>query len=92
MQHIAPHMLREIQLHLSINFERMIRDQANQIEQLQYNAKLNEKEVTFITGQIGSLKLEPNTEECPGPSTKMNGIKNKDIVLTGGHVTLQMLM
>lgn len=77
MQHIAPHMLREIQSLLFIRFESMIRDQANKIEQLQYHAKLNEKEVTFITGQIGSLKLEPNTEECPGPSTKMNGIKEQ---------------
>lgn len=77
MQHIAPHMLREIQSLLFISFESMIRDQANKIEQLQYHAKLNKKEVTFITGQIGSLKLEPNTEECPGPSTETNEVGKK---------------
>lgn len=70
VQHIESHMLREIESHnLSISFERMIRDQANQIEQLQYQAKLNEKGVELITNTIKCLELES--------STKMNGIKEQ---------------
>ncbi|QJT93942.1 ankyrin repeat domain-containing protein [Wolbachia endosymbiont of Diaphorina citri] len=65
VQHIASYMLREIKSRLSISFEFMIRDQANQIEQLQYNAKLNEKRVAFITDQIKCMKLGTNTKACP---------------------------
>ncbi|MHC3898274.1 UNVERIFIED_CONTAM: ankyrin repeat domain-containing protein [Wolbachia endosymbiont of Nasonia longicornis] len=57
VQHIASYMLREIELHPSISFEFMIRDQANQIEQLQYNDKLNEKRVAFITDHIKCVQL-----------------------------------
>ncbi|OCA05849.1 ankyrin repeat domain-containing protein [Wolbachia endosymbiont of Trichogramma pretiosum] len=74
VQHIASHMLREIELHLSINFERMIRDQANQIEQLQYNAKLNEKGVELITDRIKCVQLGTNTKVYP---TEMDGIKEQ---------------
>jgi len=65
VQHIASYMLREIKSRLSISFEFMIRDQANQIEQLQYNAKLNEKRVAFITDQIKCMQLGTNTKACP---------------------------
>ncbi|WP_353280516.1 ankyrin repeat domain-containing protein [Wolbachia endosymbiont (group B) of Cyclophora punctaria] len=74
VQHIASHMLREIELHLSINFERMIRDQANQIEQLQYNAKLNEKGVALITDRIKCVQLGTNTKACPA---EMDGVKEQ---------------
>ncbi|WP_245970094.1 ankyrin repeat domain-containing protein [Wolbachia endosymbiont of Bemisia tabaci] len=66
MQHTAPHMSRRIESPLlPINFKFMIRDQANQIEQLQYNAKLNEKRVAFITDQIKCMQLGTNTKACP---------------------------
>ncbi|WP_419215028.1 ankyrin repeat domain-containing protein [Wolbachia endosymbiont of Rhagoletis cingulata] len=65
VQHIASYMLREIKSRLSISFEFMIRDQANKIEQLQYNAKLNEKRVAFITDQIKCMQLGTNTKACP---------------------------
>ncbi|WP_241654124.1 ankyrin repeat domain-containing protein [Wolbachia endosymbiont of Laodelphax striatellus] len=66
MQHTAPHMLRRIESPLlPINFKFMIRGQANQIEQLQYNAKLNEKRVAFITDQIKCMQLGTNTKACP---------------------------
>ncbi|WP_343288923.1 ankyrin repeat domain-containing protein [Wolbachia endosymbiont of Encarsia formosa] len=65
VQHIASYMLREIKSRLSISFEFMIRDQANQIEQLKYNAKLNEKRVAFITDQIKCMQLGTNTKACP---------------------------
>ncbi len=75
VQHIESHMLREIESHnLSISFERMIRDQANQIEQLQYNAKLNEKGVAFITDHIKCVQLETNTKAC---SAEMDGVKEQ---------------
>lgn len=74
VQHIASYMLREIELHLSISFEFMIRDQANQIEQLQYNAKLNEKGVTLIANGIKRIKLGSNTEACPA---EMDGVKEQ---------------
>ncbi|WP_353287495.1 ankyrin repeat domain-containing protein [Wolbachia endosymbiont (group B) of Gerris lacustris] len=74
VQHIASHILREIELHPSINFERMIRDQANQIEQLQYNAKLNEKRVALITDLIKCLQLRTNTKACPA---EMDGVKEQ---------------
>ncbi|WP_341810978.1 MULTISPECIES: ankyrin repeat domain-containing protein [unclassified Wolbachia] len=74
VQHIASHMLREIELHLSISFEFMIRDQANQIEQLQYNAKLNEKGVVLITDPIKCMQLGTNTKACPA---EMDGVKEQ---------------
>lgn len=76
MQHIAPHMLREIQLHLSITFESMIRYQANQIEQLQYQAKLNEKRVALITDHIKCMQLGANTKACPA---EMDGVKEQTL-------------
>ncbi|WP_246038530.1 ankyrin repeat domain-containing protein [Wolbachia endosymbiont of Leptopilina clavipes] len=75
VQHIESHMLREIESHnLSISFERMIRDQANQIEQLQYNAKLNGKEVALITDRIKCVQLGTNTKACPD---EMDGVKEQ---------------
>lgn len=74
VQHIASYMLREIELHPSISFEFMIRDQANQIEQLQYNAKLNEKRVAFITDRIKCVQLGTNTKAC---SAEMDGVKEQ---------------
>uniref|UniRef100_A0A3B0J731 Uncharacterized protein n=1 Tax=Wolbachia endosymbiont of Aleurodicus dispersus TaxID=1288877 RepID=A0A3B0J731_9RICK len=76
MQHIAPHMLREIQLHLPITFESMIRYQANQIEQLQYQAKLNEKRVALITDHIKCMQLGANTKACPA---EMDGVKEQTL-------------
>lgn len=61
-----------IELHLSISFEFMIRDQANQIEQLQHNAKLNEKGVTSLANGIERIKLGSNTEACPA---EIDGVK-----------------
>lgn len=90
VQHKASYMLREIELHLSICFEFMIRDQANQIEQLQYNAKLNENGVALITDRIERIKLGSNTEACPA---EMDGVKEKKyIVLAGGHIAQKMLI
>ncbi len=75
VQHIESHMLREIESHnLSISFERMIRDQANQIEQLQYNAKLNGKGVALITDRIKCVQLGTNTKACPD---EMDGVKEQ---------------
>ncbi|MGL9758831.1 MAG: ankyrin repeat domain-containing protein [Wolbachia sp.] len=74
VQHITSYMLREIELHLSIIFKFMIRDQANQIEQLQHNAKLNEKGVTLIANGIKRIKLGSNTEACPA---EMDGVKEQ---------------
>lgn len=72
MRDAALDMLGEIEL--SINFERMIRDQANQIEQLQHNTKLNEKRVTFIADGIERIKLGTNTKACPA---EMDGVKEQ---------------
>lgn len=75
VQHIESHMLREIESHnLSISFERMIRDQANQIEQLQYNAKLNGKGIALITDRIKCVQLGTNTKACPD---EMDGVKEQ---------------
>ncbi|WP_341815840.1 MULTISPECIES: ankyrin repeat domain-containing protein [unclassified Wolbachia] len=75
VQHIESHMLKEIESHnLSISFERMIRDQANQIEQLQYNAKLNEKGVALITDHVKCVQLGTNTKACPD---EMDGVKEQ---------------
>lgn len=75
VQHTESHMLREIESHnLSISFERMIRDQANQIEQLQYNAKLNGKGVALITDRIKCVQLGTNTKACPD---EMDGVKEQ---------------
>ncbi|MCA7010754.1 ankyrin repeat domain-containing protein [Wolbachia endosymbiont of Tribolium confusum] len=74
VQHISSYMLRVIELHLSISFEFMVRGQANQIEQLQYNAKLNEKGVTLITDRIQCMQLETNTKACPA---EMDGVKEQ---------------
>ncbi|UYC24162.1 ankyrin repeat domain-containing protein [Wolbachia endosymbiont of Aedes aegypti] len=72
MQHTASHMSRQIEL--STKFEHMIREQANQIEQLQYNAKLNEKRVAFITDHIKCVQLETNNKAC---SAEMDGVKEQ---------------
>ncbi|MFP3022378.1 MAG: ankyrin repeat domain-containing protein [Wolbachia sp.] len=77
VQHIESHMLKEIESHnLSISFERMIRDQANQIEQLQYNAKLNEKGVALMTDRVKCVQLGTNTKACPA---EMDGVKEQTL-------------
>lgn len=74
LKHTVSYMLREIQLLLSISFESMIRDLANQIEQLQYQAKLNEKGVALITNGIRCVELGTNTKACPA---EMDGVKEQ---------------
>lgn len=77
MQHTAPHMSRRIESPLlPINFKFMIRDQANQIEQLQYQAKLNEKRVALITDHIKCMQLGANTKACPA---EMDGVKEQTL-------------
>lgn len=77
MQHTEPHMSRRIESPLlPINFKFMIRDQANQIEQLQYQAKLNEKRVALITDHIKCMQLGANTKACPA---EMDGVKEQTL-------------